>query len=175
MDREIWKDIPGFEKEYQASTLGRIKSLDRKVMSKNWSTGQPFYRTVPERILKPGKFCQCGHLSVTLRKGTNGIPVHQLVLRTFIGEAPSNMEVLHINGNPTDNRLLNLRYGTRTENILDVYYQGGRWRKLSIDDVHAIRFGIWCGIKGCELAKMFNISQQIISKIKCGRCYSWLK
>lgn len=29
-EKEIWKDIPGFEGHYQTSTLGRIKSLDRK-------------------------------------------------------------------------------------------------------------------------------------------------
>ncbi|NLB17419.1 MAG: HNH endonuclease, partial [Syntrophomonadaceae bacterium] len=111
MCNEIWKDIPGYEGEYQASTFGRIKSVKRKVISKNWYTGNPFYRTVPERILKPGRFCKSGHVSVVLRKGTSGKPVHQLILRTFIGEVPQDMEVLHINGNPTDNCLSNLRYG----------------------------------------------------------------
>lgn len=28
---EIWKDIPGYEKYYMASTLGRIKSKDRVI------------------------------------------------------------------------------------------------------------------------------------------------
>lgn len=28
---EIWKDIPGFENRYQASSLGRIRSLDREI------------------------------------------------------------------------------------------------------------------------------------------------
>jgi hypothetical protein len=175
MKNEIWKDIPGYVGEYQASTMGRIKSLKRMAVSKNWYTGKPFYRTVPERILKPGRYCKCGHVSVILRRGPNGKPVHQLVMETFVGEPPKGMEVLHLNGIPTDNRLSNLRYGTRTENILDVYRQGGRWRKLSLDDVEAIRFGLCCGIKGCELASMFEVSSQIISKIKCGRSYAWLK
>ena len=58
-------------------------------------TGKDFYRQVKGRILKPGRFCKSGHVSVVLRRGTNGISVHQL------------------------------RYGTRTENTLDVYRQGG--------------------------------------------------
>ncbi len=29
MPGEVWKDIPGFEGSYQASNLGRVKSLDR--------------------------------------------------------------------------------------------------------------------------------------------------
>lgn len=175
MEIETWKDIPGYEGEYQASTLGRIKSLERTASIRNWYTGKPALRTVPECILKPGRYCKCGHVSVILRRGTNGKPVHQLVLKTFVGEAPDGMEVLHKNGDPADNRLSNLRYGTRTENILDIYRQGGRWRKLSVDDVEAIRFGLYCGIKGVELAAMFDVSQQVISKIKNGRSFAWLK
>lgn len=172
---EYWKDIPGYEGEYQASTMGRIKSLERKARVVNPYTGKEFYRKVPERILKPAQYCKNGHLSLILRRGTQGQPVHQLVMKTFIGEIPEGMEVLHRNGNPKDNRLENLRYGTRTENILDVYYQGGKWRKLSIDDVDAIRFGLVCGIKGCELAKMFEVSDKTISSIKRGRTFVWLK
>lgn len=175
MKNEVWKDIPGYEGEYQASTMGRIKSLKRMVVGRNWYTGKQFYRTVPERILKPGRYCKCGHVSVILRKRANGKPVHQLVMKTFVGEPIEDMEVLHINGIPTDNRLSNLRYGTRTDNILDVYRQGKRWRKLSLDDVEAVRFGLCCGIKGSELASMFEVSSQQISKIKCGRSYAWLK
>ena len=175
MSTEVWKDIPGYEGEYQASNEGRIKSLERKAVSKNWYTGEPFYRTVPERILRPGRYCKGGHVSVILRKGTSGKPVHQLVMKTFIGEPPSGMEVLHINGVPTDNHLSNLRYGTRTENILDVYRQGGRWRKLSLDDVEAIRFGLYCRIKGSKLARMFNVSPATISSIKHRRTFAWSK
>ena len=172
---EIWKDIPGYEGEYQASTMGRIKSLERKVRGKNPYTGKEFLRTVPERILRPGSYCKSGHLSVILRKGTSGQPVHQLVMRTFVGAPPPGMEVLHKNGNPQDNRLDNLRYGTRTQNILDVYRQGGKWRKLTVDDVESIRFGIYCGITGAELSRMFHVSQSVISAIKHGRLYWWLR
>ncbi len=174
MENEIWKDIPGYEGEYQASDQGQIKSLKREALSRNWSTRQPFYRTVPERILKPGRYCKYGHVSVILRRGTNGQSVHQLVMRTFIGDPPEGMEVLHINGQPADNRLSNLRYGSRRDNILDVYRQGGRWRKLSTDDVEAIRFGLHCGIRGSELAVMYGVSQTIISAIKYGRIFAWL-
>lgn len=85
------------------------------------------------------------------------------------------MEVLHKNGNPRDNRVENLSYGTRTENILDIYRQGGVWRKLSLDDVEAIRSGICCGIKGVELAAMYEVSSNTISRIKHGGSFSWLK
>jgi hypothetical protein len=87
---------------------------------------------------------------------------------SFVGPPEEGMEVLHRNGDPTDNRLENLHYGTRLENILDVYQQGGKWKKLSVDDVQAIRFGFCCGIKGVELAAMYDVTPTIISAIKTG-------
>ena len=171
---EVWKDIPGYEGQYQASTEGRVRSIDHFVRGVCHYTGKNFYRLVKGRILKPGRFCKSGHVSVVLRRGTNGIPVHRLIMKTFVGSAPTGMEVLHNNGIPTDNRLSNLRYGTRTENILDVYRQGGKWRKLSADDVGAIKFGFYCGYKGSELARMFGVSQITISNIKRGKIFSWL-
>lgn len=174
-DKEIWKDIPGYEGEYQASNLGRIKSLERKTRGINPYTHKPFLRTVPERILKPGRYSKTSHVSVILRHGGQGKPVHQLIMRTFVGEPPEGMEVLHINGNPTDNRLSNLRYGSRTENILDVYRQGGRWRKLTIENVLEIRVLLKKGEKGRDIARQYNVSEVTISSIKNGRTFAWLK
>lgn len=170
---EIWKDIPGYEGKYQASNLGRIKSLKRRVPIRNPYTGELFERTVPERILRPGQNRRSGHLSVVLGHGKNASQVHQLVMTTFEGPCPSGMEVLHINGNPKDNRCENLRYGTRRENILDVLFQGKPWRKLTIEDAEAIKFGLHTGIKGAELARMYGVSQNTISSIKKGKNFSW--
>lgn len=36
MENEIWKDIPGFERLYQVSNLGRVKSLQRVITRKKW-------------------------------------------------------------------------------------------------------------------------------------------
>lgn len=172
---EIWTDIPGYEGKYQASTMGRIKSLDRLVRGKCHYTGHDFYRKIHGRILKPGQFCKSGHVSVVLEHGGIGKPVHQLIALTFLGPCPDGYEILHENGIPTDNRICNLRYGTGTENILDVYKDGGRWRKLSTDDVEDIRFGLYCGITGVELASMYGVSSTTISRIKLGRNFGWLK
>lgn len=171
---ELWKDIPGYEGRYQASTEGRIRSVDFKVRGVCHFTGRPFIRTIKGRVLKPGQYCKSGHLSVVLGHGTPGKPVHQLVMRTFIGAPKDGDEILHINGNPKDNRLSNLRYGTRTENILDVFRQGKAWRKLSVEDVYDIRFELFCGMNGSAVAKKHGLSACAISSIKNGRTYSWL-
>lgn len=172
---EIWKDIPGYEGKYQVSNCGRVRSVNYVVGGKNHYTGGIFYREIQGRILKPGKYTKFGHLSVVLGKNQNGSPVHQLVMKTFVGEAPEGMEVLHTNGIASDNRLSNLRYVTRTENILDVYRQGKKWKKLSVDDVYLIRFYFICGFTGISIAAVFNISRTTVSNIKNRRIFGWLE
>ena len=99
---ETWKDIPGYEGQYQISTFGNVRS---------------FRRSVAPKLLKPGRMPQ-GHLSVALGRN-NSQCVHKLVLLAFVGPAPYKHDCRHLNGNPSDNRLENLRWGTRSENILD--------------------------------------------------------
>ena len=130
MNEEIWKDIPGYEGKYQVSSLGRVKSLDRYIRC---GTGGRGMRRMKGRILRPGPRSD-GHMSVVLGHGESGSQVHQLVMLAFIGPCPKGMEVCHNNGNPADNRLENLRYDTRTNNILDKYRQGGAHRKLTVKD-----------------------------------------
>lgn len=175
MEEEIWKDIPGFEGRYQASNQGRVRSLSRKVTGKNPYTNKPFIRTVKGRILKPARYAKSGHVSVVLGHGENGSPIHQLVMLAFLGPKPNGKEVLHRNGDPTDNRLTNLHYGSRSENIIDVYYQGKKWRKLSVDDVINIRQELLRGVSCKELAQRYGVAIGTISNIKVGRTFVWLK
>jgi len=60
----------------------------------------------------------CGHYKVRL--GSKQLYyVHRLVLETFIGPCPENMEGCHKNDIGTDNKLNNLRWGTRSTNRKD--------------------------------------------------------
>lgn len=45
--------------------------------------------------------------------------VHHLVLETFTGPRPEGMECRHLDGNPANNALSNLKWGTAHENYLD--------------------------------------------------------
>lgn len=100
---EQWKDIPGYEGLYQASTLGRIKSL----------------RFGKEKILKPS-LDSGGYLRVNLRKNKKSklFRIHQLVAITFLGHIPCglNLVVDHINSNKLENYLENLTILTSREN-----------------------------------------------------------
>ena len=64
-----------------------------------------------------------GHLSVALGRG-NSRCVHELVLLAFVGAKPPKHECRHLNGDPADNRLENLAWGTRSENIKDAVAHG---------------------------------------------------
>lgn len=170
---EIWKDIPGYEGKYQVSNMGRVKSLSRIIQGRN-QFGSFEWRS-PELYLCPGRADKYGHLSVVLNNPRKSRLVHQLVTLAFVGEPPEGMCVLHSNGNASDNRLSNLRYDTQSENVLDVYRQRKAWKKLTVEDVGGIRFGLSCGISCTELGRMFGVGHQAISKIKNGERYQWLK
>lgn len=111
---EEWKDIPGYEGLYQVSDQGKVKSLSRR---------KAHGALYPERILRDAK-SNSGYMRVVLCKEskTTNKSVHRLVAEAFIGE--SRLEVDHINGDKTDNRLINLRYATTRQN--QHYYRHGK-------------------------------------------------
>jgi hypothetical protein len=81
-------------------------------------------RKVTGKVLSPGSN-NSGHVTVALGKG-NSKTVHSLVLLAFVGPRPDKHDVLHLNHIPFDNRLSNLRYGTRSENMKMDYEVGMR-------------------------------------------------
>jgi hypothetical protein len=102
---EIWKDIPGYEGEYEASNLGRVKSCERTMIHHNWKTPMIW----KEKILKPCLGKQ-GYYTVRLYGKTKLL--HQIIAITFLGHIPSGrggVQIDHINSIKTDNRVDNLR------------------------------------------------------------------
>jgi hypothetical protein len=112
---EHWVPIPRWERIYEASTLGRIRSLDRIITC---SSGPP--RSLRGRILRPAVRVD-GHLQVTLCRNGQDYKryVHSLVALAFLGPRPSGLEACHGDGNPANNRPENLRYGSHGSNLLD--------------------------------------------------------
>ena len=118
---ELWRDIPGYEGAYQVSSRGRVRSLPRVIPIYDRRHQVSYSRPCPGKILRQAVCDRAGHVSVHLGKYCRGIPVHQLVMLAFHGPPPPGMETMHLNGIPTDNRPENLRYGTHSENMTDMY------------------------------------------------------
>jgi hypothetical protein len=101
--------------------------------------------------------------------------IHRLILETFIGPCPEGMECCHKNDVPTDNRLENLRWDTRSNNVKDAFRNGGRCEKgeynnrakLNILQIRVIRRLLeFNTLTQKEIGNIFSVGQPCIFKIK---------
>jgi hypothetical protein len=113
---EEWRPIPDYEDTYEASNLGRVRRTKGR-------GAHGFYDRVTILKQRVGKQ---GYYMLSLWR--DGKPktkmVHRLVAAAFLGPRPEGLEIRHLNDNKLDNRLVNLVYGTRSENKLDSVRNG---------------------------------------------------
>ena len=108
--------------------------------------------------------------------------VHRVIAMAFIPNPNDLPEVNHINGNKLDNRVENLEWCTRGQNLKHAYdnqlrtskgTNNGRC-KLSIEDVTFIKQNYIYRDKefgACALAKKFNVAPQTIYSVVHG--FTW--
>lgn len=114
--KKIWENIPGYEGYYQASNDGEIRGLPRVVNGGRW--GKQFIPGGPIKQVTNKEGYRTAHLRMN-EKRTKHL-VRRLVVEAFLGPKPfDKAEIRHINDVKTDNRIENLRWGTRSENIQD--------------------------------------------------------
>jgi len=148
--KEIWKDISGYDGKYQASNLGRIINLKtQKIYIGSLGGRNVLYR-----------YCSIGF-------------VHRLVALTFIPNLENKPEIDHIDFNPLNNRVENLRWVTHSENQihsrerLSKSKQGEKHPKslLSDKDVLEIRRLRKHKIRYKILSKKFGISENTLCQV----------
>ncbi len=163
---ENWRPIPGYEGMYSVSDTGRVRSEDRTIVS---STGQRYLAR--GKILNP-TFDSHGYRRVGLSRSSKVdlLCVHYLVILTFVGERPPQADICHTDGDPLNNHLTNLRYGTRAENIADskahgTFSQGAAHpcAILSADDAIAIYNAT--GERAADIAARYGVTTLVVNQI----------
>jgi hypothetical protein len=159
---EIWKKIKSYP-QYEVSNFGNVKSL-----------GNEFKRK--ERLLKKGTLKNGYDIVVlTIDKKQKTKYVHRLVSEYFIENPLNKTDVNHKNGIKTDNRVENLEWNTRKENINHAFENNLKSRgqdrtqsKLTDKQVLEIRNS---NLRNSELSRLYNISKSVISGIQKGRLW----
>lgn len=122
---EMWKEIPGYEGLYEASNLGRIRSVDGKVTS-----SARFSRRVwKQRIIRPKvarrKYGKTDERVCLWKDGKEKTHlVARLVARAWCDGYADGLTVNHINGDTMDNRVENLEWVTHQENTRHAFDTG---------------------------------------------------
>lgn len=179
----IWKDVVGYEGRYQVSDEGQVKSLARTVTLRR--LGLQVHRQVEECVLKPYAMSS-GHLQISLSKNlkSKSLLIHPLVLEAFVGPRPGDSmqwHGCHFDGDPSNNRIDNLRWDTRSGNEMDKVAHGrsnrgerNRAVKLIEAQVLEIRSRILKGDTSPAIAIDYGVTRALINAIKRGSAWSWL-
>lgn len=123
---EEWRPVVGYEGYYEVSDQGRVRGVERLIKS---SRG---FRTLPSALLQGTRNKQTKYVQVALsREGRRKlVAVHALVAAAFIGPRPKGLEVRHLDGNHSNDRRTNLKYGTPSQNRHDSVRHGTHGRLL---------------------------------------------
>ena len=102
---EEWRDIVGYEGLYRVSTHGNVYSLKTDKVMRFHTSGAGYH-----------KVCLCRIDPSTGIQTTTQHFVHRLVALAFIPNPDNKPCIDHIDGNPSNNDVTNLRWATHKEN-----------------------------------------------------------
>jgi protein gp37 len=165
---EEWRAVVGFEGAYEVSSLGRVRRADECRKGR-----RRLDRTLAMRLVR-------GYSAVCLSAGgvVTQKRVNRLVLEAFVGLPPStSAEARHRNGEPADNRLSNLSWGSKADNMADAARHGtaGVWMRgrarFSAEEIQSIRTARSQGAKLAEIAREYNTTPKHVSAICVGAKY----
>lgn len=161
---EEWKDIEGFCGLYQVSNLGRVRSCDRTIIG---SDGVSYFKRGSIKLPQNGNG---RYFVVWLYKGNKGVRkrIHRLVAEAFIENPEGKEEVDHIDTDTHNNVFTNLRWVTRSENLLNSVTRLKRCTLLDgriaseIAKENGISFGLMC----CRLHRGWSVKDACTRPVK---------
>jgi hypothetical protein len=113
---EEWRPVDGAH--YEVSNLGNLRRGPQPVQSRATYPGRPVKRSLNGggRVIA----------TLTLPSGKQKtFMLHRLVAAAFLGQPPEGMPLVrHLDGDPGNNTVGNLKYGTAAENTADMMAHG---------------------------------------------------
>jgi len=141
---EEWKDIPWYERLYQISNIGRVKSLARQ-------KGFLYQDDLMLKLRKKDNW----YYSICLRKDNKSkyCHIHRLVMLTFVWE--NKLWVNHKDWDKSNNKVENLEYCTHSENhqhrFKVLWHIGNQSKKVNQLDLDWRFIKTWISAKkACE-------------------------
>lgn len=170
MSSERWLPVVGYEGFYEVSDHGRVRTVPRRV-----PCGENRTRSVPPRVLTPG-FDGAYYHFTPVREGKQATKkLHHAVLEAFVGLRPQGTETRHLDGDPGNNALSNLCWGTKVENAADRISHGTQVRgeehhnaRATAATVRKIRKLYRQSFSQEEIAARVGLGQSAVSSILTG-------
>jgi len=168
---ETWRPVVGYEL-YEVSSLGRVRSWH-----KAGAGGKKFNKplVMHQQIDRFGRLWVRPYILCIQKIRL----VHQLVLEAFVGPRKEGMETRHLDGDPANNRLENLRWGTPLENAADKIRHGttpwGERNGSAVLTELQVRKILASKKSAKALAKRYDVSRSAVLRIRNGRTWKHLR
>ena len=112
---EKWVDAIGYEDFYKVSNFGRVAAKDRTLIERNTNIKRVKKGHLMRQAIKYGQYYTVGLIDGNSVHKTHY--THKLVYESFNGRIKEGNQVDHIDSNPLNNKIENLREVTPLENV----------------------------------------------------------
>ena len=115
-----------------------------------------------------------GHLTVEI-PSYGKVYVHSAILEIFVCPRPAGLQALHIDDDPSNNRLGNLCWGTQAQNMAHAIANGLRTGVvLDADMVREMRAEYAAGKSQVQIARERGLKRCTVRDAVNGRTWSWV-